>query len=357
METSRVSAAFRPSASPRSVATALVLTVAVAASEIPLFFGRGGYTIWAYSLLLVGLSLAPLVRPRDGPLFQAFALIPALRLVNLAMPIFTELTLFWLPLVYGPFVPVVVYLGWRSFAGEPRGSVTGSSPAAVEIGHDLPRWLGGTSGGKLRWAFRSGWELLGPPEESSRVRTVSHWAARVLFAVFLAVAVVAFLASMGVLVVSLAEIEYGIITPAPLVPSLDPSQIAVLAVVMIGFVGFVEELLFRGILQQVLERRLGLVPGLVLASGIFALMHSGYGVRMELAFAGGIGLLFGVLYDLTDSLVLVAVMHGLLNVLVFGVIPLNGGSAADLLRAVATDVLEPLGVEWLIEILVFVSWV
>jgi membrane protease YdiL (CAAX protease family) len=44
---------------------------------------------------------------------------------------------------------------------------------------------------------------------------------------------------------------------------------------------------------------------------------------MELVFAGSIGFIFGVTYHYTDSLALVTILHGLLNVFLFAIIPLN----------------------------------
>lgn len=81
-------------------------------------------------------------------------------------------------------------------------------------------------------------------------------------------------------------IEYRTITPEALVPEWSLLQLATIAVVMIAFVGFVEELLFRGVLQAALADRLGTWPGIVLASVIFGLMHAGSrpdgaGVRRE----------------------------------------------------------------------------
>jgi membrane protease YdiL (CAAX protease family) len=97
-----------------------------------------------------------------------------------------------------------------------------------------------------------------------------------------------------------------------------------ITVVMVCFVGFVEEYLFRGILQGTLQQELGRWPGIVLASAVFGLMHSGYGVPAELLFAGVIGFVFGVLYDYLDSLVFVTIVHGVLNVFLFAVYPIKG---------------------------------
>jgi len=348
MNINRAVDVFRPNVSRWSIAITFVLLAAIATNETLLFFGQIQYALWSYTLLLVGLSLAPLLRETETALFQAFILLPVFRLVNLTMPVFIELSLFWLPLIYGPFIPAIAYLGrWGSVNDSEHyrdGHLESDS-----LGHELPWWLGGNRSGKIRQALRRGWQFLAPPQSSSRGRVTLHWAARAAFICALPLVLLACLIGLGFAIVYLAEFEYDLIRPAPLVPSLTSNELVMLTVVMIGFVGFVEELLFRGILQKVLERRLGLVPGLVLASGIFGAMHSGYGVQMEIVFAVGVGLLLGIVYDATDSIVLVSVMHGLLNVLVFGIIPLDGGSSIDLLRANAIQLLQQYDIWWLVK--------
>lgn len=349
MDSTRVIAALRPTASSRSAVLIVAITAAIAASEAALFAGRIRYAIWTYSLLLIGLTLAPLLFEEETPLFSAFALLPVFRLVNLAMPIFLEVTLLWLPLVYGPFLPVFAYLGWRGSTNDAAPSTAhasvdatghstetrdGRSITAVAAG--LPWWLGGTTGGKGRWLYRRlGRALELPDDDLTFPQWLLYTLPRAFLVVCLPVAAVVVLASLVVLVVYLAEIQYAVTTPAPLIPSLTVPDLALLAVVMIGFVGVVEELLFRGILQKALERRLGVVLGLLLASGLFGLMHSAYGTPAGIIYAAGLGLLLGVLYDATDSLVLVAVLHGLANVLLFGVLPLTGVSPIGVLRDVA----------------------
>lgn len=363
MDTTRTIEPFRLDVSLWSVALIFVLIVAIGASEALLFFGHVWYTISAYSLLLFALSLVALFLESEMTIFQAFALIPVFRLVNLTMPVFFDMTLFWLPFIYGPFILVVVYLGRQTSIDDHEILRTGvpsealpsqrsgkrESPETVDIGHELPWWLGGNRTSKPRWLLVTVWQSLAAPEDASRMRSVLHGVARGLFTVLLPLAVVALLVSMGVLTIYLAEYEYGLLTPPPLVPSLNLYYVALLTVIMVGFVGFVEELLFRGVLQKVLERRLGIVPGLLIASGIFGLLHSGHGIPNVITFACGVGLLFGIIYDVTDSLVLVSVMHGLLNVLLFGVIPLNGGSSIDLLRSIVAQALHRVGIQWIVE--------
>jgi membrane protease YdiL (CAAX protease family) len=404
----------------------VLLTAAVAAIEALLFYGMVVYTLWAYIGLLVMLSVLPLFLAEQTPVFQAFALIPVFRLVNLTMPIFIELTLFWFPLIYGPLIPVFLYLGRQTatirsslsgdpsrvdaahdghtddsvpmirpvedrpvpaapdfpsttpaitpVAGESSTSLTESIGGRVRevvtalwtrlwadrryvldtegIGYGLPWWLGGNGGGKAGWLLGRTWRFLArPPEHRTPARLLLYGLTRGVVLALAPVVLGAFLVGTFLTSVYLAEIEYGIITPAPLVPSFDVYQFAALAIVMIGFVGFVEELLFRGILQKVLEAQLGTVPGLVLASGIFGLMHSVYGLPMEMLFAGVIGLVFGIVYHVTESLALVSVMHGLVNVFLFGIIPLDGASSLDLLRATAVAWLERFEAGWVVDLL------
>lgn len=177
------------------------------------------------------------------------------------MPVFVELTIYWFPLVYAPLLPAIYVV----VSGQENLSIDTNPRAAA-------RWL-----------------LPAIP-----------------------------------LSILLAEVEHAIITPEPLIPEWSLAQLLIIAAVMFGFVGFVEELLFRGIFQRTLEDRLGRWQGLVLASALFGLMHSTYGMGWEIAFAGVIGFVLGLIYDRTDSLLLVTFIHGLLNVFLFGVIPIHG---------------------------------
>lgn len=232
----------------------------ITASEVFLFFGHTEYALWGYVVTLLVCALAPIRFDSETSVLQAFALVPLFRLVNLGMPIFFELTIFWLPLVYGPLIPGL-YL------------ITRSQPQV---------------------------------NSSSKIK---H-----LFLVPLAVP----------LSILLAEIEYSILQPEALIPTWNIANLVAVSVVMIVFVSAVEELLFRGILQRTLEDRLGTWSGLGLTSVVFGLMHSGYGMLAEIGFAVCVGFLLGLIYDRTGSLLLVVTVHGLLNLFLFAVIPLRG---------------------------------
>ncbi|WP_436926758.1 CPBP family intramembrane glutamic endopeptidase [Halosimplex amylolyticum] len=236
------------------------ILLGIVASESLLFFDRMWPSIWAHLGTLL-LCLALIYAGDDVATVQVLALVPLFRLVNLGMPVFFQLTVYWFPLIYGPLVPAVVFVdrinpdievtpGWR------RGLLL------------LPLTL--VVGGML------------------------------------------------------AEVESAILQSEALIPTWSIAQLAMITIVMVCFVGFVEEYLFRGLLQRSLEQEFGRWPGLLLASAVFGMMHSGYGLPEEILFAAVIGLVFGLLYDYFDSLLLVTVTHGVLNVFLFAVIPMRG---------------------------------
>lgn len=236
--------------------------VGIGVSELLVFKGFVTLALWGHLVTVLAVTLAPWGFPEHTAVFQGFVLVPVFRLVNLGMPVFVELTVFWFPLIYGPLVPAVVLIA-----------------------------------------------------RNLRVVTLSAgWTTAVTGLPLIVLASVA-----------LGELEYLIISPEPFIPTAtDPLWVGLLALVMIGFVGAVEELLFRGVLQPVLQAATGRWTGVVLTSIVFGMMHSIYAVPAELGFTFGFGLLAGVAYDRMDSLVAVILVHGLMNVFLFGVIPNQG---------------------------------
>lgn len=196
-------------------------------------------------------------------LYRAFALVPLFRLVNLGLPTLFELTLANFPVVYAPFLLAALWV------------VHTTPELEVHVG--------------LRQAAVFGLPALA-------VAAVLGW------------------------------VEFRLITPEALIPAGTAVWLAALVVVMVGFVGLGEELLFRGLIQGAVRREAGALVGILVGGLLFGAMHSIYGSPVEIVFAATVGVLFGIAYEYTDSLVLVAVAHGTLNVFLFGVIPLAGGS-------------------------------
>lgn len=108
----------------------------------------------------------------------------------------------------------------------------------------------------------------------------------------------------------------------------QPNSLEVVATVFVPylFFGFYQEVVYRGILQSELVRRLGAFIGILAANILYTFgpLHSYYfASRSSLAlpmFAGifAIGLFFGVLFRRSGNLVMVAVLHGIGNAYIVG---------------------------------------
>lgn len=243
--------------------SAIAVAVAlVLLAEVALFFDAVDVALGLHLTALLFAVLVPVWHAETTPVCRPFALLPLFRLVNLGVPIVVDLTLAHFLVVYLPLLPAV-YLVVRA---EPDLSI--------------------------------GWDP----------RALAVWA----------------LPAVGV-AGALGVVEYAIIEPEPLIPEWSVLWVLAIAGVMLVSVGLVEELLFRGILQRMLGAELGRWTGVVLASVLFGAMHSIYGSGLEVAFAICIGLVFGVVYERTDSLGLVTLMHAALNVALFAIVPYNAG--------------------------------
>ena len=229
-------------------------------AEILIFYGKPEAAMPIHALNLVFLSLSTIfVNNRTYP---ALMLLPLFRLLNVAMPVFFHLTLYSYVLVYAPmFIPMYMILKERFITSEEAGLT-----------------------------FERFW-------------------------FFLPVSI-----SMGL---ALGWGEYKVIKPQMLVVDNDLQQMLILALTMIFFVGIVEEFVFRSSLQTVLQERIGLIGGLVLASVIFGFMHSGYHLTLELLYVSLAGLAFGVLFWLSKSLPIVSLAHGVTNIAMFLIVPLK----------------------------------
>lgn len=101
----------------------------------------------------------------------------------------------------------------------------------------------------------------------------------------------------------------------------NPELFLVMIPITLLLVGPAEELLFRGVVQGLLDRAYGAVPGVVLASAFFGVAHYlalvGQGKATYLAVAAVLGLVLGTVYELSENVVVPAVVHGLFNTSVF----------------------------------------
>ena len=231
-------------------------------AEILIFLGNPSAAMPIHALNLVFLSLSSMYI--NNRIYPALMLLPLFRLLNVAMPVFFNLTLYSYSLAYAPmFIPIYFILKEnivsRSEAGLTFKGFWFYLPLALSLG------------------FALGWG------------------------------------------------EYMILNPQMLTVGLDIKNVLILIVTMIFFVGIVEEFVFRSSLQTVLQERLGPKAGLMLTSMIFGFMHSGYHLPLELLYVTFAGMVFGLLFMLSKSLPVIALAHGATNISLFLVAPLDQG--------------------------------
>jgi membrane protease YdiL (CAAX protease family) len=102
-------------------------------------------------------------------------------------------------------------------------------------------------------------------------------------------------------------------TEEVLVPLFAPCSWIDLALISL-LAGVGEELLFRGVLQVALARRLGALPGLLIAGALFGLLHPV--TRTYVVLAALIGVYLGWLFERSGNLLLVMVAHALYDFVV-----------------------------------------
>ncbi len=121
---------------------------------------------------------------------------------------------------------------------------------------------------------------------------------------------------------AMAMLEFRILHPTPLIINLKLQNLLLISMVMFVFVAAVEELIFRSILITRFEKVFGSINSLLLSSLLFGIMHAGYGLLAEVLFATFFGVILGFIFQKTRSFPFIVVIHGIANVLLFGVLPI-----------------------------------
>ena len=91
------------------------------------------------------------------------------------------------------------------------------------------------------------------------------------------------------------------------------------------FTGLSEELRFRGVLQTAAVRVMGARRGIVYVSLMFGALHVGWSSAVDVGFVTLVGLSFGWAVHRTGSIVGVTLAHGIVNIVLFIVLPNVGG--------------------------------
>ena len=125
---------------------------------------------------------------------------------------------------------------------------------------------------------------------------------------------------IGLIGIGLGYLEYLILSPTAMISELRMELVWLPALILLIFTGLLEEFIFRGLLQYTSGRRLGRY-GMLYTAVVFTVLHLGYRSLLDLAFVFIVALFFGWLVQRSGSIVGVTLAHGLINISLFLVFP------------------------------------
>jgi hypothetical protein len=117
--------------------------------------------------------------------------------------------------------------------------------------------------------------------------------------------------------------EYYILRPQALVPARG-FDIFMGVLILFVFTGFLEEIIFRSLLQVTGVQLFGGIA-IWIISLLFGILHIGYFSAFDVLFASVVGLMFGYFALKTRSLLGVSLAHGITNVTLYIILPLTLG--------------------------------
>nr|QNO53217.1 hypothetical protein HNLOENAD_00017 [Methanosarcinales archaeon ANME-1 ERB6] len=120
--------------------------------------------------------------------------------------------------------------------------------------------------------------------------------------------------------IPLGIIEYQILKPSPL-PGLEVTSYITSSLIFIICTGFVEELVFRGVIQYNAIKLMSKWSGIIFVSSIFAVLHISNLSPLDCLLAFSVGFLYSVVREKTGSIYGISISHGIVNVLLFLVAP------------------------------------
>ena len=119
---------------------------------------------------------------------------------------------------------------------------------------------------------------------------------------------------------AIGVIEYYILRPEPMIPEFAWQEIWLPALIFLLFTGFVEELIFRGVLQNTALEEYG-NWGIIYISLLFAIVHMIHHSPLDIAFVFAVAVYFGWVVKRTGSLLGVSLAHGIANSILYLIIP------------------------------------
>ncbi len=128
-------------------------------------------------------------------------------------------------------------------------------------------------------------------------------------------------AGVILLAIPFGILEYQIWKPAYL-PGLEVTSFITSSLIFIVCTGFVEELVFRGLLQYNAIRLMSKWSGNLFVSTIFGVLHVGNLALLNCLLAFSVGFIYSMVREKTGSIYGISVSHGIMNTILFLVAPL-----------------------------------
>lgn len=124
----------------------------------------------------------------------------------------------------------------------------------------------------------------------------------------------------GFIGIGLGWLEYVILRPEPLVEEFTLEAIWLPALILTVFTGLLEEMIFRGLIQEASLASYGRF-GITYGALLFAVLHVGYGSFFDVVFVFAVAMLFGIYVQKTGSIFGVTLAHSWTNITLFLVFP------------------------------------
>ena len=120
----------------------------------------------------------------------------------------------------------------------------------------------------------------------------------------------------------LGIIEYYILRPTPFIDALSLENLIIGILILFIATGLMEELIFRGLLQNKSIDILGAWPGIFFVTLIFAALHIGNLSLLDVTLVFCIGGLYAVVVKTTKTIIGVSISHTIVNIFLFIICPL-----------------------------------
>jgi len=242
---------------------AIIYLLAITLAEVVTVFYVPVWGVVFHLAILVAVLLHAALgfagNPRYQQLVFSLALVPIIRIISLSLPLANIPPIWWYPIIYLPLM-VAAFVAMRILGYSVR-----------DVGLNLR-----------------------------------------LIPVQLAVALSGLLFGVA---------EYFILRPEPLIAELTLQSAWLPALILLLTTGFVEELIFRGVLQRA---AVGAFRwwGIAYVSLLFAVLHVGFLSWLDVIFVFVVAMFFGGVVKKTGSLFGVTLAHGITNIMLFLIMPL-----------------------------------